>query len=126
MSLDIYLTEAEQTIELCTCQCCDNEHVRKYFRQIVSFNLTHNLGRMATLAGVYDALWRPDENGIDTAEQMIDILKGGIEKLQSDPEKYKKLNPSNGWGSYDGLLKVLREYLDACEDNPTAKIEVWR
>ena len=33
-------------------------------------------------------------------------------------EEYEKLNPPNGWGTYEGLLKCFRKMRDICEDNP--------
>lgn len=49
-----------------------------------------------------------------------------IERLKSDPEKYKKYDPKNGWGSYERLIEVLEKYLEICEKYPTARIEVCR
>jgi hypothetical protein len=42
------------------------------------------------------------------------------------PEKYKTLNPSNGWGSYEGLIEFVKKYHSACLDNPEAEIRVSR
>lgn len=89
-------------------------------------NITHNLGEMAAEAHLYTALWRPDEHCINKAKQLIDILKEGLAELQSDPERFKALNPSNGWGTYDGLVAFVRGYLAACETYPDADVEVSR
>jgi hypothetical protein len=81
---------------------------------------------MASEAGLYDALWRPDENGMETAAQLIEPLTKGITLMKSDPERFKNFNPSNNWGDYDGLLGFAREYLDACRENLTANVRVSR
>jgi hypothetical protein len=93
---------------------------------VYSANITHNLTKMADEAGVYGVLWRPNENGITTAKELIDPLRESLHKLKLDPEKYKVFNPENGWGTYDGLVKFIENYLDACYEYPEAKVEVWR
>lgn len=94
--------------------------------EVYSRNITHNLGRMAGAADLYKALWRPDENGIDTAAQLIAPLTDGLMRLRDDPEKFKLLNPENGWGNYEGLVAFVADYLAACERFPAAKVSVWR
>lgn len=65
---------------------------------------------MAVEAGIYEHLWRPDEIGITKAAQLIAPLRDGLERLMTDPERYKKLNPSNGWGDYEGLVAFVADY----------------
>lgn len=89
-------------------------------------NITHNLGKMAEVAGIYQTLWRPDEIGITQAAQLVSPLAAGLGKLISDPEGYRRLNPSNGWGNYEGLLDFVSRYLAACEQWGTAKVRVSR
>jgi hypothetical protein len=93
---------------------------------VFSANITHNLNRMAGETGIYGAVWRPDENGIRTARQLIDHLKGGIERLEADPAWFKRFNPENGWGTYDVFVPWLKDYLAACEKYPDAEVEVSR
>ena len=111
MSLDIYLK----------CKCCG-----RCAEESDSLNYTHNLNVMAQEAGIYSFVWRPEENGIETAGQMIEILEKGIKELKSNPEKYKAFNPSNGWGDYDSFILFLERYLKACIENPNDKIEASR
>lgn len=89
-------------------------------------NITHNLNNMAELAGLYDCCWRPDEHGLEAAIDLIPLLAAGLDRLLRDPERYKRLNPSNGWGNYEGLVAFVSDYLKACIDHPTAKVEVSR
>lgn len=89
-------------------------------------NITHNLGRMADAAGIYKALWRPDENGIETAAQLIDPLTDGLMRLRYEPNNFKAYNPENGWGDYDGLVSFVADYLEACRTYPTATVRVSR
>lgn len=89
-------------------------------------NITHNLGKMADQAGIYEALWRPDEISITKAKQLVEPLQAGLMRLRSEPEKFKAFNPSNGWGDYDGLVAFVDDYLGACLANPDADVRVSR
>lgn len=89
-------------------------------------NITHNLGKMAREAGIYEHLWRPEEIGIKTADQLIEPLWGGLMRLENDPGHFEQFNPSNGWGNYEGLMDFVREYLKACREYPQAEISVSR
>jgi len=94
--------------------------------EVYSANITHNLNTMAGEAGIYEHLWRPDEINITKAKELIEPLREGLHKLKSEPEKYKAFNPSNGWGSYEGLVRFVSNYLDACYENPEADVSVSR
>lgn len=94
--------------------------------EVYSANITHNLNSMAAEAGIYKALWRPEEIGITHAEQLIAPLRAGLSLLKSDPERFRKFNPENGWGTYEALVQFAADYLVACEEYPTATVSVWR
>lgn len=91
-----------------------------------SANITHNLGKMADAAGIYQVIWRPDENEIIYADQLITPLTEGLERLKQNPEKYKEYNPDNGWGNYEILVQFVEGYLAACKNCPSATVNVWR
>jgi len=107
MSLDVYLSAIRET-------------------NVYSSNITHNLGAMAKEAGIYEALWRPEEIGITKAEQLIEPLTEGLNLLKSNPKRFEEFNAENGWGRYEYLVKFVYAYLDACKENPDAKVEVSR
>ena len=94
--------------------------------EVYSANITHNLNTMSKEAGVYKHLWRPDELGITKAKELIDPLREGLHKLKLEPDKYRKFNPENGWGSYEGLVRFVENYLNACYEYPEAEVEVSR
>jgi hypothetical protein len=108
MSLDVWLTYNDEE------------------ESVFDYNITHNLGKMASEAGIYQHLWRPEELGITKASQLIEPLKTGLFALLADPEKFKAFNPENGWGSYEGLVKFVFAYLQACLQYPDATIGVSR
>jgi hypothetical protein len=89
-------------------------------------NITHNLTQMASEAGIYEPLWRPEETGIERAAQLIAPLREGLALLESDPERFKAFNASNGWGVYGNLVEFVRKYLEACEAYPDAHVYASR
>jgi hypothetical protein len=89
-------------------------------------NITHNLGEMASAAGIYKHLWRPSEIYISKAHQLIEPLRAGLERLEAEPDKFKQFNASNGWGTYETLVEFARNYLQACEQYPDADVSVSR
>jgi hypothetical protein len=95
-------------------------------------NITHNLADMASHVELsngltlYQVLWRPDEHELKFARDISDLLDEGWNILLADPEKYKKYNPPNGWGSYDGLERFVYNYRNACRDIPDAELRVSR
>lgn len=93
---------------------------------VFEYNITHNLGEMATAANIYMELWRPEEIGITKARDLINPLTDGLHRLKSNPDKYKEFNPKNGWGDYEGLVGFVSRYLDACYEYPEADVEVSR
>lgn len=94
--------------------------------RVFSANITHNLGKMAENAGIFRALWRPEELGLTKAKELIPLLREGISRLESNPDLFRKDNSSNGWGTYEQLLNFCIGYLRACENWPEATIRVWR
>jgi hypothetical protein len=94
--------------------------------RVYSSNITHNLGKMADAAGIYEHLWRPEEIGITHAKQLIEPLTNGLELLKSDPGKFEIHNPDNGWGNYEGLVAFVQSYLEACKQYPEASVSASR
>ena len=93
---------------------------------VFSLNITHNLGKMADAAGIYEVLWRPDENGITKARQCIDPLSSALLELVRNREKYEAYNSPNGWGLYKHFVPFVTAVLTACCDYPDADVSVSR
>jgi hypothetical protein len=121
MSLDVYLQGDLVNIE---CGCCGSKIETR--ETLFDYNITHNLGRMAREAGLYEALWSPEEIGAAKASDITEILSSGLAELKANPEKYKAFNPSNGWGRYEHLVEFVDQYHRACKKNPDAIIRVSR
>lgn len=153
MSLDVYLYGPQFSVE-CTCSDCGHKHSTTRRSCLYEFNITHNLNHMADVAGIYYAMWRPalhvdpgmsaeilalerankysEAHAIERklrpakASELVARLRAGLAELTSDPARFRALNPSNGWGTYEGLVEVVRGYLAACEANPDATVEASR
>jgi hypothetical protein len=107
MSLDVYLIDQDGD-------------------RVYSANITHNLNKMAHEAGIYACLWRPDENGIEKAVQIIEPLRLGIADMVTRPTYFEQFNAPNGWGKYEHFLPFCAKYLEACIAHPEAIVRVWR
>lgn len=89
-------------------------------------NITHNLGKMADEAGIYECLWRPDEIGITTAAELIEPLRAGLHKLVERPSHFEQFDSPNGWGLYIHFVPFVSRYFEACVNNPSALVRVSR
>lgn len=118
MSLDIYLGTPDR------CPGCGHDLGESF--AIHSQNITHNLGRMAEEAGLYGPLWRPEENAIVRAADLIAPLEKGIAAMRLDPPRFEALNSKNGWGLYENFLPWLERLLEACRDRPDSFVRASR
>ncbi len=89
-------------------------------------NITHNLGEMADKAGIYKALWRPEEIKCKKGKDIIVLLEKGLADLKKRPAYFEKYNAENGWGMYEHFVPFVEEVLNACRTYPNAIINVSR
>ncbi len=94
--------------------------------ELFSANITHNLGAMAREAGIYMALWRPEEIDATKAKQVYPILAEGLMKLVGEPSHYKQFDAPNGWGKWEHFIRFVAEVTEACRDYPEATIHASR
>jgi len=125
MSLNVYL-HGEPITEACECSHCGHRHERGATPTFFDANCTHNLTAMASEAGIYEHLWRPEEIGIELAGQLIEPLRTAVTLMRSEPARFIKHNPRNGWGSYEHFVPWVERYLAACEEYPSARVRVSR
>ena len=111
MSLDVYLRDPSAKYEV---------------DALYWANITHNLAEMADQAGIYKAMWRPEEIGINTAKDLIPILETGLAGLKQRPKHFEQFNASNGWGLYEHFVPFVEEYLEACKEYPEATVHASR
>ena len=102
----------------------------------VSFdrNITHNHTRMAEIVpcgdyNLYRMLWHPADDGfyVLTIEYRA-LVAQGLAYMICNRRELEKLNPSNGWGSYDGLLDFVSEYcmaMSTWDGEEEIEINAW-
>ncbi len=110
--------------------------------EVYSTNITHNLGKMADEAGIYEALWRPyqlkpgydipednyvaeyeyEESNPVRAHEIIEIVEKGLEDMKVRPKHYEKFNSPNGWGMYQHFVPFVENYLKALKEFPEAQV----
>ncbi len=129
MSLDITLAKvtyvSDKPLSCPRCGHDDWPHEKKY-TTVFEVNITHNLTQMAAAVDLYDTLWHPEKIRANTAKDLIEPLKRGIEEMYHRREELKEFNPYNGWGSHETFCEALEKLLKACVENPDAVIEVSR
>jgi len=95
-------------------------------KQVYWSNITHNLNTMANKAGLYECLWRPNEQGMTHARDLIEPMEKGLALLKNNKGRFEKFNASNGWGTYEQFVPWVEDYLEACKEYPNAKVETSR
>lgn len=101
MSYDVTLT-----CDKCSSVMCD-------------LNMTSNVAPMWRTAG----LDLREHHG-ESASTLLPTLQVAIDAMLEDPDRYRAMNPGNGWGNYEGTLRFLQELRDAACRNPDALYEV--
>jgi len=67
-----------------------------------SINMTSNVAPMWRLAGADLAAMKGK-----AAKEVRVILATAVRNMLAEPEKYKALNPGNGWGDYESCVMYL-------------------
>ena len=109
MSLSIYFLDSNgEDVEQQTC-----------------LNITHNMNKLVDECGklvgeeYYELLWGTDELlGVDNGKVPVSFVLQRLPALIADLIKYEKelvqYLPSNGWGTFEGLVCFLCDYLKEC------------
>ena len=82
-------------------------------KQGESFDITYNLMPMFLAAGWDHALY----DGW-TGARMLPVAQASLDTLKQDPQRFKRLNPLNGWGDYEGAVEFFTRLVEACKKNP--------
>lgn len=102
--------------------------------EVYETNYTHNCNRMmATVLEDHKytltepwfkwlgKAWWDVLNG-KTGEHGARVLSLLVDSIEADPQRFRPMEPDNGWGSYDSVLEVLKQMRKASRENPSA---VW-
>lgn len=83
-------------------------------------NHTSNTAAMIKeVCGSYPSAW----NGMRCSE-LLPVLTAGCKELRAYSQKYRQFEPENGWGTVETTLEFLDAIRKACEQYPTAVLEV--
>lgn len=83
-------------------------------------NHTWNTSNMIKeVCGSYPSSWKGKK-----CADMLPVLTTACEELKNNGDKYKQFEASNGWGTVETTLHFLDSIRKACEEYPTAVIEV--
>ena len=96
-------------------------NVRRYCPDILDINYTFNVSPMFRLALGKSGIKQLNDLN---REECIELLQGGIKDMEENPETYKKLNPENGWGNYEGALDVLVKILEALQSDEESYVNI--
>lgn len=102
MSLDLWLSSKP-------CLTCGD------IKQTEIFNYTYNVWPM------WNEIFQTHEMvNIDnlTGAQSIVILNYASRILRESPFIFKKMNPPNGWGSYEGFIEYIETLIKAAKEHP--------
>jgi hypothetical protein len=121
VSLDVSI---RGTVDKESCSACGASH--KIQEEVFSANITHNLQKMASVAGIYQHLWDPEKIGVTHAWQLIAPLQEALDDLRSDPTFFQAYDSPNGWGRYENFVPWLERYLRACIEYPNYLVSVSR
>lgn len=84
-------------------------------------NYTYNVSGMFRKAGIESL---NDLEGKKCSD-LIPMLSKAADAMKADPEAYRAMNPSNGWGNYEGALEFLCWILEQCQRHPKATLHVY-
>lgn len=89
-----------------------------------SLNITYNLTGMLREAGFHGWQWCIGKTAREVGTHMLAVLDG----MNTDPEKWRAMNPPNGWGDYDQCLQGrMRAWAEvaAASNNSGDQIGGW-
>lgn len=99
--------------------------------------ITHNLNKLVDECGKiwgrkhYELVWRPDDMfGLKNGEVPVGLVLGVLPHLIKNllEFEYRLVDylPSNGWGTFEGLIDFLCRYLSECYKHKDAYIYCCR
>lgn len=69
---------------------------------------TYNLGQMFRACTGWDF----KQSQFYRLSEVMPLIKHGIDELSRNPEKYKKYEPENGWGTIASAISALKSIVD--------------
>lgn len=82
---------------------------------VYSCNIPHTVSPMWRAAGCLEELY--ESQGAAVAA-VLPAFKAGLKHMLDYRHVHERLNPANGWGSYEDAVYWLRGLIEACETHP--------
>lgn len=58
------------------------------------------------------------------AGDMLATLEAGVAAMKADPDRFRAMEPANGWGDFEGALAYLEWMAANCREWPEQPVEV--
>lgn len=89
-------------------------------------NYTSNVAPMwhKALVAAGEDIRLSDTEGRNAAE-VLPLLRRAAAHMHENPDEYRLMNPSNGWGDYEGALGYLDGVVLLCEQHPRTQLHWW-
>ena len=71
------------------------------------------------VCGSFPSTW----NGMKCSE-LLPVLSAGCKELRAYSQKYRQFEDKNGWGTVETTLEFLGAICKACDEFPTAVLEI--
>ena len=106
---------AEVWVSYPPCEHCGNPG-----SEGAAVSVTYNLSGMLHEAGFAGWAAVAQMSARDAGEHILRVLDG----MREDPDRWRAMNPPNGWGDYDRSLQVaLRRWAEmASKESPAARV----
>lgn len=115
------------------CEYCGSDG-----KEVWDWNITHNVNSIVDLCIGPDVLARDKKGGGYPARswgrlfgwpasEALLIVQRAL-AVANDPAReaeFRALQPSNGWGSLEGVREAFADLARACAENPKAIFEAW-
>lgn len=84
-------------------------------------NPTYNLGKMFR-----ECTGRNFEQGRwYKVSDVLPLIEKGVRKLKFSPQKYRRFEPENGWGTVESALQGLEAMLECIRNNTETSCMTW-
>lgn len=91
---------------------------------LIDANITYNVGDMIRASTGLE--WKNEaDNGL--VKDVIPYIIKGFDELEKHPEKYKRYESPNGWGTIEGCKRFftwcLQDWMNFCEGYDTRELK---
>lgn len=96
--------------------------------ELGSWNLTYNLSPMLRAAGFpgwQETVGQLADPQPPTGKRVVPVFEKVLAELRADPDRFRAMNPPNGWGSYEQAVEVFADVVAKVGPHPDAIFGSW-